>query len=173
MTSTTTRRAAVAATLAAAAAATLVGTAAADPSDRGRGDGDLAAVRRATAAFHDVRAAEAAGYVRVSPCEQSPAGAMGFHYLNPALAQDAVLDPERPELLLYVPQGDRLQLAAVEWFVAEAATGGQRPSVLGRPLDGPMPGHTPQMPRHYDLHVWVWKHNPSGVAAPWNPALSC
>lgn len=168
MNRSTVRRVAVALTLAAGATATLVGTAGASP-----GQSDLADVRRATAAFHDVRAAEAAGYVRVSECTQSPDGTMGFHYLHPELAQDAVLDPERPELLLYVPQGDRLRLVAVEWFVAEAATGGQHPTVLGRPLDGPMPGHDAQMPVHYDLHLWLWRHNPSGIAAPWNPALSC
>ena len=29
------------------------------------------------------------------------------------------------------------------------------------------------MPVHYDLHVWLWKHNPSGVFAPFNPDASC
>jgi hypothetical protein len=23
------------------------------------------------------------------------------------------------------------------------------------------------------LHVWVWKHNPSGMFADWNPQVSC
>jgi hypothetical protein len=36
-----------------------------------------------------------------------------------------------------------------------------------------MPGHNPTMPVHYDLHVWIWKANPSGLFAPFNPALSC
>jgi len=29
------------------------------------------------------------------------------------------------------------------------------------------------MPVHYDLHVWFWHDNPSGLFAPFNPALSC
>jgi hypothetical protein len=29
------------------------------------------------------------------------------------------------------------------------------------------------MPIHYDLHVWLWKHNPSGLFAPFNPEASC
>jgi hypothetical protein len=29
------------------------------------------------------------------------------------------------------------------------------------------------MPIHYDLHVWLWQHNPSGLFAPWNPDVTC
>jgi len=36
-----------------------------------------------------------------------------------------------------------------------------------------MLGHNPQMPIHYDLHVWLAKHNPSGLFSQWNPAISC
>jgi hypothetical protein len=61
----------------------------------------------------------------------------------------------------------------VEYFVAEEAVRGSKPSVLGRPLNGPMPGHHAQMPTHYDLHLWVWRDNPTGVAEDWNPAVSC
>ena len=25
----------------------------------------------------------------------------------------------------------------------------------------------------YELHVWAWKHNPSGMFADWNPTVSC
>ncbi|HUG65708.1 MAG TPA: hypothetical protein VMK83_10860 [Gaiellaceae bacterium] len=52
-------------------------------------------------------------------------------------------------------------------------TNADRPSLFGRAFDGPMPGHNPFMPVHYDLHVWVAEHNPSGVFALFNPALSC
>jgi hypothetical protein len=47
------------------------------------------------------------------------------------------------------------------------------PSVLGHTFDGPMPGHNPSMPWHYDLHVWLWAHNPAGLFAPFNPSLKC
>jgi hypothetical protein len=47
------------------------------------------------------------------------------------------------------------------------------PSVLGQTFDGPMAGHNPSMPWHYDLHVWLWAHNPAGLFAQFNPALSC
>jgi hypothetical protein len=36
-----------------------------------------------------------------------------------------------------------------------------------------MPGHNPSMPWHYDQHVWLFETNPSGLFAPFNPALSC
>jgi hypothetical protein len=29
-----------------------------------------------------------------------------------------------------------------------------------------MAGHSPDMPEHYDLHVWTWRHNPAGATAP-------
>jgi hypothetical protein len=47
------------------------------------------------------------------------------------------------------------------------------PSVFGHTFQGPMPGHAPGMPWHYDLHVWAWAPNPSGTFAQWNPAISC
>ncbi len=36
-----------------------------------------------------------------------------------------------------------------------------------------MEGHDPQMPRHYDLHVWLWQANPAGIFAPFNPNVRC
>ena len=166
------RLAVAAALTTAATAAVVVGQGApASGASEGR---DLAQVRAATARFHDVAVATAEGYVPVSGCEQVPGlGAMGVHYLNPGLAQDGVVDPRRPEVLLYLPSEDGLRLVGVEWFVAEAAAGGQRPSVLGQPFEGPMAGHSEGMPRHYDLHAWVWAHNPTGTWQAWNPALSC
>ncbi len=141
--------------------------------------GQLAVVRRATARYRDLDRAVRDGYVPAGACAALPGvGAMGIHYLNPALAGDTRVDRRRPELLLYEPRADgRLRLAGVEWFVADAdqdlATDGDRPSLFGRGFDGPMPGHEPGMPMHYDLHAWVFKRNPAGVLSPWNPRVSC
>ena len=41
------------------------------------------------------------------------------------------------------------------------------------PFCGPMPGHGTDMPEHYDLHVWLYEVNPSGMYAAWNPAVTC
>ena len=32
-----------------------------------------------------------------------------------------------------------------------------------------MLGHEPGMPIHYDLHVWIWQHNPVGMLDMFNP----
>lgn len=147
------------------------------------GDGSLSkeqqAVRAAVAKYHSFEQAERDGYtVEGEPCIASPAGTMGIHAINPALLMNDAIDPLRPEILLYVPKDNgRLELVGVEYWKADAdqslATDGDRPSLFGRGFDGPMPGHNPQMPVHYDLHVWVAEENPSGVFALFNPALSC
>ncbi len=145
---------------------------------------ELAKVRAATARYHDVAVARANGYVQVSPCVESPAGFMGFHYLNFALL-DGTIDALKPELLLYQPTDEGLKLVAVEYmlpiFQDGAPYNGEAPPrnpppapvLFGKAFDGPMPGHGPGEPWHYDLHVWIWSHNPSGLLATWNPALSC
>jgi hypothetical protein len=28
-------------------------------------------------------------------------------------------------------------------------------------------------PPHYELHIWLYEHNPAGLFAPWNPTISC
>lgn len=138
---------------------------------------ELQQVRAALAKYHSVEQAERAGYIPTSPCEQSPSGAMGIHYLNPALLAPGI-DPLQPEVLLYLPdRHGNLKLVGIEYFSVAADQTMQddsdRPSVFGQPFDGPMPGHTPEMPVHYDLHVWLYEANPSGVFASWNPAISC
>jgi hypothetical protein len=135
--------------------------------------------RRATVAFRDVEAAQAAGYEQTSGCEEDPKyGAMGIHYANPALIADGTLDITRPEILVYqpTPDGD-LRLGAIEYFQVDAdqdlATHDDRPWLFDVPFDGPMLGHNPQMPIHYDLHVWLYRPNPAGLFAMWNPHVSC
>lgn len=131
----------------------------------------LAAVRQATAKYHNVEVAIADGYVPTEHCVDQPGSGMGYHYFHPELGMDLENDPLRPELLIYAPAGNGLKLVAVEWFQADV--GQPRPSILGQPFDGPMDGHEPGMPRHYDLHAWIWQANPDGVFAPWNPNVSC
>jgi hypothetical protein len=103
------------------------------------------------------------------------AGSMGVHFLNVGLI-GTNLDPLRPQVLLYEPDGDKLRLVSAEWFVPLATGVKQRPQLFGHPFDGPMEGHHPLMPEmmhHYDLHVWLWKQNPSGMFSPTNPTVKC
>lgn len=161
-------------------------------------DPALASVRRATAQFHDISAAYAAGYTtQFEPCVENPGvGAMGVHARNESLMANQLLDPLQPELLLYVPKPDGgHRLTGVEYFQVvllhnpetnqvapwtspnpwpsnyEVVT--PTPQLFGQTFNGPMPGHSPTMPWHWDLHVWVWELNPSGMYAQWNPSLRC
>lgn len=137
------------------------------------------AVRQATEQYRDVDDAIAAGYIPSDMCTELPGvGGMGYHFVNPALVADPAVDLASPEILLYnrAPNGE-LRLDAVEWFVADAdqdpATDADRPFLAGHPFDGPMPGHGQGMPVHYDLHAWVYKHNPNGELSAWNPKVVC
>lgn len=156
-----------------AVAAAITGRAEASPPDV------VQAAKAASARYHSVEQALQDGYSGAGePCVASPGGAMGFHYVNRALIADGVIDPERPEVLLYVPdENGTLKLAGVEYMKVDAdqnlATDGDRPSVFDQAFDGPMPGHNPTMPVHYDLHVWFWKSNPSGLFAQFNPSVGC
>ncbi len=153
----------------------------------------LKEIRAAVSRYHDYANAAFDGYsVAGEPCIASPAGTMGFHAPNPSLLGPGPIDALRPPILLYVPRADgSLKLVAVEyfavalantesgpapWFGAEAPPLGffnPAPSLLGRTFDGPMAGHNPQMPWHYDLHAWVIENNPAGVFSQWNPSISC
>lgn len=161
----------------------LVSPALARTREAGREDRKLAEIKSATARYADVKAAEADGYEAVSPCVAHPTdGAMGIHYLNYNLAyskaEQDVIDLKRPELLLYEPVDGGLQLVSVEYLKIDddqsLETDDDRPRLFGtHAFDGPMPGHEPGMPAHYEVHVWVHKANPVGMYAPWNPDVHC
>ena len=130
----------------------------------------IANVRNATARFHDIEVAKAAGYTQQYPpgCAVSPNGdgAQAFHYLNPDLV-DGNVELLRPELLMYEPKPDgSLQLIGVDYVVPLGASA-SAPTLLGvefmenKPLDV------------WALHIWAWRPNPSGMFAAWNPKVSC
>lgn len=139
----------------------------------------MAEVRRATAKYHSLDVALADGYIPFGdplPCVENPGvGTMGYHYYNPTLLHDGVLDPTRPELLVYAPSGNDVRLGAVEYMMPLATWSGPgAPNLFGKPFDGPMAEHEPNTSGdHYDQHAWVWAHNPAGVLATWNPSVAC
>ena len=158
-----------------------------DHADMAGHEKELARVRAATARFHDLDTALAAGYELgwvngagtriVAGCVSHPtAGAMGYHYFNAALMADHAVDATRPEVLVYAPTPDGgRRLVAVEWVVRGPGTNppgpSQVPSVLGMPMHilAPPPGG----PGFYLTHAWVWGNNPDGMFADWNPRVSC
>ena len=164
---------------------------------------DLDAMRASVEKYKDVNVALADGYI--SPdnhCvsaegEGLPAelGAMGIHYIHPALlkitataprvdGESTYTDWSQPSVLIYEPQEDgTLELVAVENLVFEAAwnaaaTGEELvlngrgwdhmaddPSTSGDEAHGFMP--------HYDQHVWLFRENPMGELMPFNPNVTC
>ena len=102
------------------------------------------------------------------------AGGMGVHFLNSAFIGPQ-LDSLKPQVLIYEVVGKKLRLAAAEWFVPTQVSK-EAPSIFGQKLQGPMEGHEPVLPaqlHHWDLHVWLWKANPSGVFSSTNPDVKC
>jgi hypothetical protein len=159
--------------------ATLGALALAAPAGAGVAE-DLDAAKRATLKYRDLARAIDDGYEQTSPCTSNGTGAaMGTHFISRARVNDGVFDPRKPEELLYIPHpsGRGVKLAGVEYHKDDAdqnlATTDDRPTLFERPFDGPMPGHGPGEPIHYDLHVWVHVRNPDGMFAMFNPAASC
>lgn len=127
--------------------------------------------RAATARFASLDSAVAAGYPRqVAEClANPPLGTMGFHHMNRALLDDR-LEVERPEILVYerLPDG-RYQLNGVEYIVPYTSRprDATPPQIMGQDLK-----RADRLQLWY-LHVWIWRENPSGVFADWNPAVHC
>jgi hypothetical protein len=132
-----------------------------------------AAIREGTARYQQYDVARADGYVRATNCALD----MGFHYVKLSLL-DGVIDPTQPEMLLYEPQKNgEMRLVAVEFVVPAAAWDpfNDGPPMFGSRVfdDHRQPGMGgPPFP-HYQLHAWVWKHNPDGIYTPRNPTASC
>jgi len=147
-------------------------------------DEDLAAARDATEAFLDVAAAEAAGYglPPEGPLHECIAnldgpGAMGLHYINGDLVGDAMVDPTTPEALVYAPTADGgLELVALEYVVfAEAwdEANDMAPMLFGEMFMLVEEPNRYELPAFYALHAWVWRENPDGTFASFNPDVSC
>jgi hypothetical protein len=136
--------------------------------------------RNATADFRDIEAAKAAGYtVRVADlagieCIQSPEGTMGIHMLNPALLDDTI-DEAKPELLVYEPGfKGRMKLVALEYLVfKDGWKGSSPPKLFGKEFDLTPAGNRYGLPDFYALHAWIFRDNPSGDLAPYNPKVDC
>ncbi len=170
--------------------ATVGGTIAPAAAGDGSLPDELREVRAAVAHYHSFKQAENEGYsVAGEGCVASPpappapsgGGTMGIHAVNMTLIDDPAIDPLRPEMLMYAPKPNgKLELVGVEYFrraadqnPADGLDQSDKPSLFGRTFDGIMPGHAPWHGWHYDLHAWVAEANPSGVFAPFNPAISC
>jgi hypothetical protein len=126
-------------------------------------------VRAANDRFKDVAAAVAEGYAPIPCASGVTGGAMGIHYVNSSYLQDDAVDVARPEAVMYEPTANgELDLVAVEYITSKgpAELQGHLFNFNGAPNRyglGPF----------YELHVWAWKENPTGVFADMNPDVSC
>jgi len=133
-------------------------------------------VRAATAQYQDINAATAAGYGPFLGCVSgSDHGAMGMHYVNPALL-NGTLDPTLPQALIYEPSDGQMSLVGVE-FILDSATwlkNNANPPVLeGQTfqfIDSP---NRFNIPSFFELHVWAWRSNPKGSFMDWNDNVTC
>lgn len=123
-------------------------------------------------------------------------GAMGVHYVRPDLlgitappsprvnGTGTHTDFRTPSILIYEPQSDgSMELVAVENLVFARAwreAGHTAPPTFhGVPydtmIDDPATSadEAHMFEPHFDRHVWIYRDNPNGVFAPFNPSVTC
>jgi hypothetical protein len=140
--------------------------------------GLLAGVRQATAQYHDLSRATAAGYGKFYVCTDQPGqGAMGQHFVNGALVADPEENALTPEAVIYEPEADgEYRLVAVEYVTFQAAWDAihaSPPVLFGEQFHLVAAPNRYGLPAFYELHLWIWRNNPSGLFNDWNPRVSC
>jgi hypothetical protein len=136
----------------------------------------VAQIQQDTPQFHTLASADAAGYAQFLDCVSEDHGAMGVHFVNGDLVGDTVLDPLKPEALLYEPGAEGMQLTGVEYIVFEEAWRAEHsepPSLFGHEFTYVASPNRYDLPPFYALHAWVWKLNPQGLFADWSTMVSC
>lgn len=122
-------------------------------------------------------------------------GGMGIHFFRPDLLAITQVEPRvagvgthedfrQPGVLIYEPQADgSLELVAVENVIFEAGwleAGRSGPpefmdnqyyKMVENPRTEADEAHG--FEPHYELHLWLYRENPSGLFAQFNPNVSC
>ena len=134
---------------------------------------DQSDARTGTARYHNLAIAMNEGYGLFTDaagiaCIDDPDGGMGIHYVNGSLVGDGDVNASTPEALVYEPQPNgRLRLVAVEYVVFqadwEAKHPGTTPALFGTEFEAVDAGNRYGLPPFYELHAWLWKHNPNGT----------
>jgi hypothetical protein len=123
-------------------------------------------------------------------------GGMGIHFFRPDLLQITAMGPRvagagthtdflQPAVLVYFPdESGALRLGAVENLVFENAwksAGSEGPPQFhGVPyvhrIDDPATAEVDEahmFEPHYELHVWLYEPNPTGIFSPYNTSVGC
>ncbi|MDP9999572.1 hypothetical protein [Pseudarthrobacter sulfonivorans] len=139
-----------------------------DHSDDWRNNDDqrrlVRILRNVTEDYRWLKNAKKDGYKRITECIDHPeGGAMGYHYAKEDLIDDKT-QPRKPEVLVYMPnRSGEFRLVAVEFI----STATEKPSIAGVDFE------TGPFDKSWALHAWVWRDNPDGMFAAFNPDLSC
>jgi hypothetical protein len=145
---------------------------------------DAALARQGTAAYHDASVITQNSDwfqlfdVQNISCIDNPAGGMGIHFVNGARVGDPTENAAAPEAVIYEPtKNGGLRLVAVEYVVTkqawEDAGNTAAPRLYNRDFELVLAGNRYGLPDFYELHAWLWKHNPSGFNEDWNPNVTC
>ena len=164
--------------------ASLIAVALVGPATAGAHHYDgLAAARAATAKYQRLHSAIADGYGKLVDakgiaCIDNPGvGGMGVHYVSNGLVGDGKVRATTPEALVYEPRRHgRLRLVALEYVVFQSdwdKAHSSPPRLFGREFELMPADNRYGLPPFYELHAWVWKHNPRGLFDDWNPRVSC
>jgi hypothetical protein len=142
--------------------------------------------RRATRKFHSLATAKKDGYALfkdkngIACIAMPPMGAMGVHFVNGNLVGTPAVLLRHPEALVYAPgRHGHLRLAALEYIVLKSTwdkahgKNAPRPRLYGHRFNITRAPNRYGLPVFYSLHAWIWKRNPAGMFAMWNPRVSC
>src|SRR3954453_6106004 len=144
----------------------------------------LTPARQATDRYHDIDLAIHDHYAElrdaqgIACIDQPGVGAMGVHFVNGENVSDGVLDPAKPEALVYEPRNQGgFKLVALEYIVFkdvwEKAGNTGVPSLFGTDFSlTPKPNRFGLDP-FYSLHAWLFRGNPLGQLQLWNPKVTC
>ena len=145
----------------------------------------VTAARNATRQYRDFRNAKAHGYgllhdVNGVACIAMPGmGAMGIHFVNGGLVGDGKVRLKQPEAVVYARENGHRRLVALEYVVLRKdwershGANAHRPWLYGHRFNLTHAGNRYGLPPFYSLHAWIWKDNPAGRFAMWNPDVQC
>lgn len=128
-----------------------------------------ATLRRVTARYHNIEVAKRDSFVLLHDCEtrlnDEPVGTV---YVNMSRLTDGVINPEKPDALIYEPTAHGLTLVGVEFAIPFTLwTQPQPPQLLGTTFQREDEFGV------FALHAWVWRSNPNGIFAETNPRVTC
>ena len=118
--------------------------------------------------FEDLTVALDEGYRTTGLYVRTDEGVLGEVFVNRMVDE---LQPTTPQALLYgLTEAGQYRPFGLKWFVS-AEEYDDPPTLFGKQFSGPMEGASERIPTHYALHAWLFRENPDGLFATYNPAV--